>query len=115
MNGDADPQESAHEHTYTWEITSEATCTERGEKTFTCTSCGNTFTQVIPATNHPSRRTMSTEGDCGEPGTVETICNLCSAVISSETLYYDHTWSSWDTVNGKKTRRCEVCGETQTK
>lgn len=110
-------QESAHEHSYISEITREATCTERGEETFTCTQCGDIFTKSIPATNHPSRRTIRTDGDCGEPGSVETICNLCNAVISSEALYYDHTWGEWEKTDGskEKTRKCKVCGEIQTK
>lgn len=113
---------SNHTHSYTYEITEEATCTEKGEKTYTCTICGNTFKTDIPATNHPSRRTVRTEGNCANYGTIETICNICDAVISSETLYYDHQWSSWQTTTeptttseGVRTRTCKKCGEQETK
>lgn len=113
---------SNHTHSYTYEITEEATCTEKGEKTYTCTICGNTFKTSIPATNHPSRKTVRTEGDCSDPGTIETICNICDAVISSETLYYEHDWGSWETTTeptttstGVRTRTCKDCGEQQTK
>ena len=34
------------------EITKEATCTEDGEKTFTCTRCGEKITETIPAKGH---------------------------------------------------------------
>ena len=34
------------------EIITEATCTEEGEKTFTCTICGNTNTKKVNATGH---------------------------------------------------------------
>ena len=42
------------QHTHTWDagvVTKEATCTEAGVKTFTC-SCGATYTEDIPAKGH---------------------------------------------------------------
>ena len=106
-----------HKHTYTYEVTEEASCTEKGEKTYTCTICGSTFKTTIPATNHPSRRTVRTEGSCASEGKIETVCNLCKAVISSETLHYDHDWGSWTTTTaptttaaGVRTRTCKDCG-----
>ena len=42
------------QHTHTWDagvVTKEATCTETGVKTFTC-SCGATYTEDIPAKGH---------------------------------------------------------------
>lgn len=41
----------SHSHSYTSKITKEATCTEKGVKTFTC-SCGVTYTEDIPAKGH---------------------------------------------------------------
>lgn len=40
-----------HEHNYVEAITKEATCTEAGEKTFTC-ECGDSYTEEITATGH---------------------------------------------------------------
>ncbi len=40
-----------HEHSYVGSITEEASCTEDGVKTFTC-SCGDSYTEPIPATGH---------------------------------------------------------------
>ena len=42
---------SSHSHSYASKITKEATCTEKGVKTFTC-SCGATYTEDIPAKGH---------------------------------------------------------------
>ncbi len=39
-----------HTHTYTSTITAEPTCTTDGETTYTCTACGDTYTEPIPAT-----------------------------------------------------------------
>lgn len=39
-------------HTYDEKITKAATCTEIGIKSFTCSSCGDAYTDTIPTTNH---------------------------------------------------------------
>lgn len=41
-----------HSHSYTSTVTKEPTCTEKGEKTFTCTRDGSTYTEEIPALGH---------------------------------------------------------------
>lgn len=43
--GEKDPE---HEHSYTEEITKKPTCTEKGEKTYTC-KCGDSYTEDIDA------------------------------------------------------------------
>lgn len=115
-------EEDNHVHTYTYEVTEEATCTENGEKTYTCSICGSSYVTSIPATNHPSRQTIRTDGTCGEPGTVVCSCAICKAVISSDTLTYDHKYSDWTVTKepttsskGTKTRTCSVCGKVDTK
>lgn len=57
-------------HEYTEEITTAATCTTAGEKTLTCSLCGDTKTEVIPATGHDF-----TNGDCacGEADPIKSI------------------------------------------
>lgn len=43
------------EHTHTWDngkVTKEATCEETGTKLYTCSECGNTKEEEIPATGH---------------------------------------------------------------
>ena len=42
-------------HTHTWDagiVVKSATCDEDGVKLYTCSSCGDTKTEVIPATGH---------------------------------------------------------------
>ena len=50
-------------------VTKEATCTEDGEIVYTCTVCGETYTEVIPATGH-----TDADGD--------NICDTCGAVLA---------------------------------
>jgi len=46
------PGGDTHAHKYTEIVTKEASCTEDGEKTFVCNECGETYTEVIPASGH---------------------------------------------------------------
>ena len=48
--GALDP--AGHTHRETEEITRPATCTEPGEKTYTCSLCGESRTETIPAEGH---------------------------------------------------------------
>lgn len=71
-----------HTHTYETEITP-PTCTEDGCTVYTCSFCGDTYTEPIPAKGHSfgewmieTNPTISASGTekrvCGECGTVET-------------------------------------------
>ncbi len=45
------PKSAMCDHNYDSVVTKEATCTENGVKTYTC-SCGDSYTEVIPAKGH---------------------------------------------------------------
>lgn len=69
--------EAPHEHTYTEEVTTPATCLEEGEKTFTC-ECGDTYTDTILATGHVFENYVSNEDATYEADGTETAkCNNC--------------------------------------
>lgn len=46
-----EPEQPEHKHSYTDTVTKKPTCTEKGEKTFTC-ECGYSYTEPISATGH---------------------------------------------------------------
>lgn len=52
-----------HVHDYTVTITKEPTCTEEGEKTYTC-ECGDSYTEIIPKLGHNYEDGTCT--NCGE-------------------------------------------------
>lgn len=54
-----------HTHEYAESITSEPTCTENGTKTFTC-SCGESYTESIPALGHTDSDKNGICDTCGE-------------------------------------------------
>lgn len=69
--------ETTHEHIYTEEVTTPATCLEEGEKTFTC-ECGDTYTEAIPATGHDFAEYVSNEDATYETdGTETATCSVC--------------------------------------
>ena len=56
------------EHTYgEWMVTKAPTSKETGSKTKSCTVCGHTITEVIPATNNPTNPPGQSGGEVSDP------------------------------------------------
>lgn len=71
----------------TWDggtVTTAATCSSEGVKTYTCTVCGNTRTESIAASGH-SYTTESKAATCTEDGYTKTYCTACGNVQSEST------------------------------
>jgi hypothetical protein len=119
-----------HEHTWDdGEVTKEATCTEEGTMTYTCTVCGETKIETIAkdSSNHTGGTEVknAVSATCGKAGyTGDTYCKGCGARIETGTTIPatgDHTWDDGEdtkkpsfTATGTKTYTCTVCGETKT-
>ncbi|MBQ7986409.1 MAG: hypothetical protein IJ304_03990, partial [Clostridia bacterium] len=98
---------------HTWNagvITTDATCTVDGVKTYTCTVCSETKTETIKASGH-------TYGDW-EKDDAENHKKVCSC---GDTVTEVHAWNDGvittqptHTVDGVKTYTCTVCSETKT-
>ena len=114
------------EHTHTWDegkITKEATCTRKGEKTYTCSVCGATKTEEIPLSEHKEVKDAAVESTCTKAGKTEgSHCSVCGKILKEqkETPLKDHTWdegkittASTCTKKGTKTFTCTVCGKTR--
>ena len=114
------------EHTHTWDagkVTKEATCTRKGEKTYTCTVCGTTRTEEIPLSEHKEVKDAAVEATCTKPGKTEgSHCAVCGKILKEqkETPLKEHTWdagkittASTCTKKGVKTFTCTVCGGTK--
>lgn len=64
-----------HTHEYTEQITKEPTCTEKGEKTFTC-ECGDSYTEEINALGHKFTNYVSDNNATYEQdGTKTAVCD----------------------------------------
>ena len=66
-------------HRYKETVTTKATCTTAGLKTFTCT-CSDTYTETIPATGH-DLKLVSQANTCTSVGFEYYICNNCGNMI----------------------------------
>lgn len=65
-----------HNHSYTGSITKEATCTEAGVRTYTC-SCGDSYTENIPATGHSYVSKVTKAATTTEEGIMTYTCSKC--------------------------------------
>lgn len=68
--------EEKHTHNYTGSITKEATCTEAGVRTYTC-SCGDSYTENIPATGHSYVSKVTKAATTTEEGIMTYTCSKC--------------------------------------
>ena len=109
------------------EITKEPTCKEKGEKTFTCSICGNTKTEKVSTTDHQHMEIRNQKNPtCKEAGySGDTYCADCGVKISSGKTIAKTKNHNWDggvitteptcTERGEKTFTCTICGNINTK
>ena len=70
-----------HTHTYTAAVTTEPTCTADGETTYTCSVCGDTYTEPIPATGeHEDADNDGYCDTCEEMMTGGQHCKFCGKI-----------------------------------
>ena len=88
-----------HTHSYTQKITTEATCTEKGVRTYTC-ACNDMYTEEIPALGHDKKTHAAQAATCAEKGwnAYET-CTRCDYSTYTEIPVLDHPISNEWTYN----------------
>ena len=113
---------------HTWNkgvVTTAATCTKQGVRTYTCTVCKGTRKAAIAATGHRNKVLKNArQATCAKAGyTGDTYCKDCNAKLSSgKTIAKKaHTWDAGKvtkkatcTVKGTKTYTCKICKATKT-
>lgn len=68
--------EEKHTHSYKATVTKQPTCTENGTKTYTC-SCGDSYTESIPATGHNYVSRVTKEPTKSQEGVMTYTCTNC--------------------------------------
>lgn len=105
-------------------VTSKATCTADGVKTFTCTKCGDTRTEAIPALGHEWNAVYEGEGEtktfveytytvdkeatCTEDGAKSIYCAVCGDMMEDSTVVIPAT--GHDKVETVKKSTCASAG-----
>ena len=126
-NYDIDPDKFAKKESggetcdHVWDagtVTKEATCTEAGVKTFTCTKCNETKTEAITALGHDMQNVEAKEATCTEAGHGEgQKCSRCDYVTGTtvipakgHTEVTDPAVAATCTATGKtEGKHCSVC------
>ena len=122
-------QTIAKTENHSWDagkVTTKATCTEEGEKTFTCSICGDKKTEKVSATGHQHTEIRNKkEATCKETGySGDTWCKDCGKkILSGQTIAKteNHSWNQGEITKeptckeeGEKTFTCSICGNTKT-
>lgn len=104
-----------HSHKYTDTVTSRATCTKTGVKTFVCT-CGSKYTEAIQKIPHTYKDTV-VKPTCTASGYTNHVCTICStSYVDTKVPAAGHKWSEWkiakaatETAEGTRERTCFAC------
>ena len=97
-----------------WTVTTEATCTAKGEKTRSCKrdGCDASETVDIPANGHTEVTDAAVEPTCTVPGKTEgKHCSVCNEILVAQTEIpaKGHTWTA---ASCTAPRTCSVCSAT---
>ena len=106
-------------------VTQDATCTEKGVKTYTCTVCQATKTEEIPATGHGKTEVRNQkDATCKAEGyTGDSYCTVCNQKICAgkKIAKTAHSWDKGKITRqpttaktGIKTYTCTKCKTTRT-
>ena len=107
-------------HSYTSEITKEATCGKNGIKNFTCRLCGDSYSEEIMKTNnHTFTSDITKESSCAETGVKTHTCIICGdSYMEDIKKTDDHDYKSivvkeaTDNIPGTRKYTCSICRDS---
>lgn len=111
------------EHKHTESVSKDATCEAEGYVRIICKDCGKLLSEETIGKVAHTKEVITVEPTCTNGGTVTTKCSVCGKLL--EDIAYipakGHTWGDWVVISGgtcavegKRTRECTVCHETET-
>ena len=107
-------------HDYTSEVTTPATCTTAGVRTYTCSKCGDSYTEEISALGHDYTSEVTMPATCTTAGVRTYTCSKCGDSYTEEIPATGHDYTSeittaaTCTTTGVRTYTCSRCGDQYT-
>ena len=107
------------EHQYQEAVTTEASCSVVGVKTFTCSLCQDTYVEEIPVIEHNYESILTQDATCSEKGVTTFTCAECGDTYTEDIEMAAHSLN--DVVvtkeptcseEGERTFNCASCGAT---
>lgn len=110
------------DHEYKSKVTTAATCTTKGVKTFTCAVCSDSYTESIAATGHNyDKGKVTTAPTCTAKGIKTFSCVKCDNSYTETIKTKDHSYDQGKitaaatcTTKGIKTFTCTSCKTSYT-
>lgn len=112
------------DHNYVGSVTTPASCTKEGVETFTCSKCGDSYTEPIAALGHElDSGKITVQPTCTKAGTRIFTCTRCGETKRVKIAALGHAWDEGKvtvqptaTTDGEKTYTCTRpgCGATKT-
>lgn len=103
-------------------ITTQATCTQEGVKTYTCANCGETKSESISKSDHTVEIDSAVPATCVSEGKTEgRHCSVCDVILVEQRVIpkTDHVYGEWKetihpscTESGEREQVCKVCNDT---
>lgn len=106
------------QHDYQVTDSVDATCTEKGSVTYTCSVCGDSYTEETDMLEHSYEIVDQKDATCTEDGYTKYECSVCGDSYEETVKATGHDEGEWKTTKepsmfseGSKELRCTVCGE----
>ena len=129
-----------HEHQFESEVTQEPTCKEAGVTTYTCTLCGESYTETMPVIDHDDANNDGLCDMCNSMMTGDNRCKYCGKIhkgfggffvkiFHNIAYFFSNLFGKKDnhthtyrrvvteptcTEGGYTTYTCTICGESYT-
>ena len=104
-------------HNYTEKITQKPSCAKEGTKKYTCSKCGEWYTEAISKENHEFIEKLIEKPSCTKEGTKKYTCSKCSYWYTEVIPMNEHLFDDGKVVNpardgnnGLMVYTCKTCG-----
>ena len=116
------PTPKTNNHSYKSVITKAATCGATGIRTYTCSKCGDSYTDTIPKTDdHSYKYVVTKAATCGATGVRTYTCSKCGdsytdTIPKTDDHSYKYVVTKAATcgATGVRTYTCSKCGDSYT-